>query len=43
MAEVGTHLELMSRRGIFHRLVNQQKETTAVMAVGGGKDDSGKD
>ena len=43
VAEVGTHLELMSRRGIFHRLVNQQKETTAVMAVGGGKDDSGKD
>lgn len=43
VAEVGTHLELMSRRGIFHRLVNQQKETTAVMAVGGGKDDAGKD
>ena len=37
VAEVGTHHELMSRQGIFHRLVKSQQETSAVMAVGGGK------
>ncbi len=40
IAEVGTHEELMEREGIFHRLVSTQQETTAVMAVGGGKEGS---
>ena len=40
IAEVGTHAELMRRKGIFHTLVHTQQTTTAVMAVGGGKDDS---
>ena len=40
IAEVGTHAELMGRKGIFHTLVHTQQTTTAVMAVGGGKDDS---
>ncbi len=39
IAEVGTHEELMAREGIFYRLVTTQQETTAVMAVGGGKED----
>ena len=38
VAEVGTHQELMEREGIFYKLVNTQQQTTAVMAVGGGKD-----
>jgi hypothetical protein len=28
----------MAREGIFHRLVTTQQQTTAVMAVGGGKE-----
>ena len=40
IAEVGTHEELMARRGIFYNLVYTQQTTTAVMVVGGGKDDS---
>ena len=40
IAEVGTHTELMERKGIFYRLVHTQQSTTAVMAVGGGKDAS---
>ncbi len=43
VAEVGTHLELMSNQGIFFRLVKSQQETSAVMAVGGGRNDPGKD
>ena len=39
VAEVGTHEELMTRRGIFYRLVNTQRETSAAMAVGGGHDE----
>jgi ATP-binding cassette subfamily B protein len=38
VAEVGTHEELMEKEGIFYNLVNTQQQTTAVMAVGGGKD-----
>jgi len=38
IAEVGTHAELMAREGIFYNLVQTQQQTTAVMAVGGGKD-----
>ena len=40
ITEVGTHAELMARRGIFYNLVHTQQATTAVMAVGGGKGDS---
>jgi ATP-binding cassette subfamily B protein len=43
VAEVGTHEELMERGGIFARLVETQQATTAVMGVGGGKDDPVKD
>ena len=43
IAEVGTHAELMARQGIFYNLVHTQQTTTAVMAVGGGKDGSGED
>ena len=43
IGEVGTHVELMERKGIFYKLVHTQQATTAVMAVGGGKDDSGED
>lgn len=39
--EIGTHEELMNRKGIFYNLVQTQKETSSVMAVGGGKDDPG--
>ena len=42
IAEVGTHEELMARKGIFHNLVQTQQATTAVMAVGGGKDGPGE-
>ena len=35
IAEVGTHEELMYKRGLFYNLVKTQQETTAVMAVGG--------
>ena len=40
IGEVGTHVELIARRGIFYKLVHTQQATTAVMAVGGGKADS---
>ena len=43
IAEVGTHTELIERKGIFYNLVNTQQETTAIMAVGGGRDDSEAD
>ncbi|MYE90722.1 ABC transporter ATP-binding protein [Candidatus Poribacteria bacterium] len=39
VAEVGTHEELMHRKGIFYNLVHTQQETSAIIAVGGGKDD----
>lgn len=38
IAEVGSHAELMERQGLFYRLVKTQQETSAVMAVGGGKE-----
>ena len=43
IAEIGTHTELMERKGIFYKLVHTQQTTTAIMAVGGGKDDSEED
>ena len=39
VAEVGTHEQLMDRKGIFYNLVHTQQQTSAIMAVGGGKDD----
>jgi ATP-binding cassette subfamily B protein len=39
VAEIGTHEELIEKRGIFARLVETQQATTAIMGVGGGKDD----
>ena len=38
IAEVGTHEELMARKGIFYKLVQTQQETSAFIAVGGGED-----
>jgi ATP-binding cassette subfamily B protein len=35
IAEIGTHAELMERRGIFYNLVQTQQETSAVMATKG--------
>ena len=43
IAEIGTHAELMTQKGIFYNLVHTQQTTTAIMAVGGGKDDSEED
>ena len=39
IAEVGAHEELMNRKGIFYNLVNTQQQTSAIIGVGGGKDD----
>lgn len=39
IAEVGPHEELMNRKGIFYNLVNTQQQTSAIIGVGGGKDD----
>ena len=43
IAEVGTHAELMEGKGIFYKLVHTQQATTAIMAVGGGRDGSHED
>ncbi len=39
IVETGTHNELMEMKGHFYRMVETQRESTAIMAVGGGKDD----
>jgi ATP-binding cassette subfamily B protein len=39
IAEVGSHEELIERKGVFYKLVQTQQETSAIIAVGGGKDD----
>ena len=39
VAEVGTHEELMHRKGIFYNLVHTQQQTSAIIAVGGGRND----
>ncbi len=39
VAEVGTHENLMARKGIFYNLVHTQQQTSAIIAVGGGRDD----
>ncbi|MBI2504188.1 MAG: ABC transporter ATP-binding protein [Candidatus Latescibacteria bacterium] len=38
VAEVGTHQELMAREGVFANLVKTQQEVSAVVAVGGSKE-----
>ena len=43
VAEVGTHEELIDRKGIFYNLVHTQQQTSAIIAVGGGKDDPSQD
>ena len=35
VVEVGSHIELMERKGVFHNLVKTQQETTAIMATAG--------
>ena len=40
IAEVGAHEELMERKGMFYNLVQTQQETSAAIAVGGGRGDS---
>ena len=35
VVEMGTHTELMERKGFFYNLVRTQQETTAIMAVSG--------
>jgi len=39
IAETGTHEELLDMKGHFYRMVETQKASTAVMAVGGGRND----
>lgn len=42
VAEVGSHTELMDKKGHFYRMVETQRATTAIMGIGGGKDDPNK-
>ncbi len=39
IAETGTHEELLDMKGHFYRMVETQRASTAVMAVGGGRSD----
>ncbi|MBI4553150.1 MAG: ABC transporter ATP-binding protein [Candidatus Latescibacteria bacterium] len=39
IAEIGTHEALMARQGLFYQMVRAQQETSAIVAVHGGKDD----
>ena len=39
VVETGTHAELLDMKGHFYRMVETQRASTAVMAVGGGKAD----
>jgi len=39
IVETGTHQELMEMKGFFYRMVETQRASTAVMAIGGGRDD----
>ena len=43
IAEVGSHAELMKKKGHFYRMVETQRATTAILGVGGGKDDPNKE
>lgn len=42
IVETGTHTELMNMKGHFFRMVETQRGSNAVMAVGGGKNDSAR-
>ena len=42
IVEVGTHEELMAKKGHFYRMAETQRATTSIMGVGGGKDDPNK-
>ena len=39
IVETGTHAELLGMKGHFYRMVETQRASTAVMAVGGGRND----
>ena len=39
IVETGTHRELLDMKGHFYRMVETQRASTAVMAVGGGRND----
>ena len=39
IAETGTHEELLDMKGHFYRMVETQRASTAIMAVGGGRSD----
>ena len=39
VVETGTHEELLDMKGHFYRMVETQRESTAIMAVGGGRND----
>jgi ATP-binding cassette subfamily B protein len=41
IVEIGTHDELIAKQGEFFRLVELQKQTSAIRAVGGGKEEKG--
>jgi ATP-binding cassette, subfamily B, bacterial len=41
IVEIGTHDELMAKQGEFYGLVELQKQTSAIRAVGGGKEEKG--
>ena len=43
IVETGTHEELLDMKGHFYRMVETQRASTAVMAVGGSKSDPNRD
>ena len=43
IVETGTHEELLDMKGHFYRMVETQRASTAVLAVGGGKSDPNRD
>jgi ATP-binding cassette subfamily B protein len=36
IVEVGTHAELLEKKGIFYNLVETQQQTSAAIAIGAG-------
>ena len=43
IVETGTHEELLDMKGHFYRMVETQRASTAVLAVGGGRSDPNRD
>ena len=43
IVETGTHEELLNMKGHFYRMVETQRASTEVMAVGGGRSDPNRD